>query len=130
MKPVTIKMDIPEKVSTNKATAGWKHWSVRKKLNDLYHKAMIPYKRQLRGKEPKWPVKITYTFYWRVWALDTTNQTIMMKMIEDGLRHIGFLPDDTPEYVRSSESISIKDSTLEKDYVTIKISPVEESYKG
>lgn len=107
-------MIVPEKVSSNKAYSGFKHWSVRNKLKDLYHASLLPYRNKI--KVAKFPVKITYDFEWSGRILDTTNQFFMIKMLEDGMVGIGLLPDDTPEFVHETTSRSRKGK---EDVVTI-----------
>ncbi len=110
----SIKMVVPEKVSSNKAYSGFKHWSIRNNLKDLYHASLLPHKNKIKLKD--FPVRITYEFEWKGRTLDTTNQFFMIKMLEDGLVGIGILPDDTPEYVHETISRSRKGT---EDIVTI-----------
>lgn len=114
---VEFTLPVPEKFSTNKAYSGI-HWAVRKKLKDLYHQSILPYK----GKHylGSYPVVITYSFVWVKHPLDTTNETYMVKMLEDGMVHAGILPDDDPKHVAETR---IRSRKGDGDYVTISIEP-------
>lgn len=90
-----IKIPLPEKVSTN-AIYGGLHWSKRKKLADLFHEALIEYRKT---QIVEYPVDINYVFSFKGKLLDTTNCTYMAKMFEDGLVKNGVLKGDSPEYV-------------------------------
>lgn len=115
-----LSLPVPEKISTNRIYSGL-HWSERNRLKDLYHAHLLPWR--LSRPELKFPVKITYTFVWSKRPLDSTNQTFMIKMLEDGLVKIGILPDDTPKYVKSTTSTSVEDRTCRGDSVEITIEP-------
>lgn len=110
-------MEIPEKVSSNKAYSGFKHWSVRNKLKDLYHSYMLRYSK-IKIDPSYFPLKITYEFEWIKSPLDSTNQFFMIKMIEDGLVVTGVLPDDSNKYVRETSSRSVNGK---RDMIRIKI---------
>jgi hypothetical protein len=92
---MNIQFPLPEKVSTNKIYAG-QHWTKRKKLADLYHNSLLPF-RKLKAKD--YPVNINYIFTFKSKPLDTTNCSYMVKLIEDGLVKNEILIDDSPEYV-------------------------------
>lgn len=113
---IAFTIPVPEKVSSNKAYSGFKHWSVRKKLKDLYHTYMMQFKGKYIVDE--FPVRITYSFEWKSRPLDTTNQFFMIKLIEDGMVHAGILPDDSIAYVYETTSRSQKG---EEDVVTVSI---------
>lgn len=88
-------MDIPEKISTNRIYAGI-HWTKRKKLADLYHMSLLPYRKH---KIQDYPVNINYIFTFKSKPLDTTNCTFMAKMLEDGLVANGIIEDDDIKHV-------------------------------
>ena len=92
---MNIQFQLPEKVSTNKIYAG-QHWTKRKKLADLYHNSLLPF-RKLRAKD--YPVNINYIFTFKSKPLDTTNCTYMAKLLEDGLVKNEIIVDDDPEHV-------------------------------
>lgn len=121
MSSIQLRLAIPEKVSTNKAYRGFGHWSERSKLATIYHQAMLQFKGKY--KLSKFPVDIVYDFYWKGRALDSSNQSFMGKMMEDGLVQIGLLPDDTPTYVKSSKYITSKADKTDEDCVFITIEP-------
>lgn len=112
---ITIKIPIPEKVSTNNIYAG-SHWTKRKRLADLYHESLIEH-RKIRVKE--YPVSISYIFTFKSKPLDCDNCGYMGKLLKDGLRKWKVIEDDSPEYVQSCTFISRKGDT---DQVEIVIS--------
>lgn len=106
------------KFSTNLLYAGV-HWSRRVQYkNDI--KILV---RQYCKSEPvsSYPVEITYRFFFSTKALDTTNTAGMAKCIEDALRAIGVLKDDSPKYVRRTVLESASIGKTIKDYVEVEI---------
>jgi len=103
-----MELIIPKKVSLNACYAGI-HWAKRKKLADLYHVAVKV--ALIQAKLPQieeFPVDMTYEFTFKRNALDSSNCAFMAKMCEDALVANGYLPDDTPKYVRSVKFLSKK----------------------
>lgn len=95
---------LPLKVTTNDIYKGM-HWAKRKKIVDLYHRELIPYrKNRITG----YPVDIAYIFRFKSRPLDTTNCTFMAKMLEDAMVVNGLLEDDSVEYVGSTTIYSEK----------------------
>lgn len=88
-------------------------------MKDLYHLSLLPFKRKLKLDVSDFPLSIEYTFYWRVRPLDSTNQTFMIKMLEDGLVSNGILPNDTPSFVSATTSRSILDKTIKEDFIVV-----------
>lgn len=117
---------MPEKVSTNKVYSGM-HWMKRNDLKNLYHLFMLQFKRKLKLEESSFPICIEYTFEWKTKPLDSTNQTFMIKLIEDGLVNAGILPDDDHRYVRETRSITLQNKDLLADEVTIRLFTTQKS---
>ena len=78
---------VPEKVSSNKSYSGI-HWTTRVKYKNLYHQYMIQFKDQI---VEHYPVLVKYEFRWKTRALDASNCSYMVKLIEDGLVIHGIL---------------------------------------
>jgi hypothetical protein len=113
-----ITIDLPEKVSTNKYYSGM-HWTKRNKLKDMY---LFEVKSKIREiQKIDNPVNIEFYFFFKSRALDSSNCSIMGKMIEDSLVKIGILNDDTYKHVRK---VSYTSNKGEKDYVDIIIKKV------
>lgn len=85
------------KVSTNKIYAG-QHWSKRKESADAILGIARWFCRPIQKIE-SYPVEICYKFVFVTKALDTTNCSYMVKMLEDALRSLEILKDDSPQYV-------------------------------
>ena len=84
---------LPDKISTNKIYSGI-HWGVRKKHKTLFKS--VPF---VASKVKKFPVHITFDFYFKKYPLDCSNVSYMAKLIEDTLVLRGVIPDDSPKYV-------------------------------
>lgn len=93
---------LPEKLTTNKIYTGI-NWQKRKRHKDLF--LSVPFVAQ---KIKKFPVKITFDFYFKSRILDCTNCSYMAKLMEDCLVNRGIIPDDTPDYVAKIEISSQK----------------------
>lgn len=96
----TISYRIPItglKQSTNKIYAG-QHWAKRKDFADDVLNLAAGVCRPVKVIDA-YPVEIRYRFLFSSRALDTTNCTYMVKVLEDALRAIGILEDDDPSYV-------------------------------
>jgi hypothetical protein len=106
-----IVVDIPEKVSTNAIYAGM-HWAKRKRLADLYHRALIEH----RLTRIPTPANLTFTFTFKGKLLDCTNVAFMAKLLEDGMVQWGILPGDAPDQVASVKLRVLKGT---KDTVSI-----------
>lgn len=111
---------MPEKVSTNKVYSGM-HWTKRSQLKNLYQLFLLQYRGKIKLDESRFPVTITYRFEWHKHPLDSTNQTFLIKLIEDGLVNAGILPDDDHKYVKETRSITQVNKELSTDYVTVVI---------
>lgn len=96
------------KFSTNKIYAGV-HWSKRKEIADGIHGIAELFCRPVQVVR-SYPVSVRYRFFFVTRPLDTTNCTFMVKCIEDALRAIGIIAEDTPEYVGETiiQSIAAK----------------------
>lgn len=92
------------KVSSNTIYAG-KHWTFRKKLKDDYlfltnkFKELQPYNEK---------INIDFKFYFKSRALDSSNCSFMVKMIEDCLTHYKVIKDDTIKYIGRISIESLK----------------------
>ena len=106
MNKIVIRIPIPQKISTNKIYAGI-HWTVRKKIADLYHMSLIEYKHK-NLKVKNYPVTIDYEFIFKKRPLDTLNCAFMGKLIEDSLVMYDILEDDSPKFVKKCSISSIK----------------------
>ena len=104
-----IIKDLP-KISTNKFYSGM-HWTKRKKIKDVYkYLVRSEYKGQfLKDKQ----YEVEYTFYFKSRALDATNCSMMVKLIEDIL-----FEDDKWDIITS---VTMKSRKSKEDYVEIKI---------
>jgi hypothetical protein len=110
-------LPIHEKVSANAIYSG-KHWSFRNRIATDYHNALLPYKDKFHVKS--FPVKVTYSFRWKGVALDTSNCSFLVKVIEDGMVGIGLLPSDAPGHVAQT---TIRSKRGKHDEVLITIEP-------
>lgn len=115
---IDFTIPIPEKISLNRLYSGI-HWGKRTQLKDLYHD-YIKYQR-LPPQDLVYPLKITYTFTWKKFALDSSNCAYMVKMLEDGLVLSGVIKGDEPKYVQRSVIVSLLDKTSKEDSVRIQI---------
>ncbi len=109
-------MPIPEKVSANSIYSQSMHWSKRKKLADLYHRSLLPY-RNIKS-DLEYPVDVSYDFTFKNKPLDCSNCGLMAKLIEDGLVQYKILRGDTPSDV-GFINISSKKGTKDEVEITI-----------
>lgn len=94
-----VKFEIKHKVTAKQGMNGLyagKHWAVRKKEADYWHKlTYISMKNQLPKRIPTKPVIVTIRYDSR---LDIDNHGYLSKMIIDGMK--GYLiEDDNRQYV-------------------------------
>lgn len=111
-----LTLPIPIKISTNKIYAGV-HWSVRKEYATLYHLLS-------RGQPKyigKYPIQIAYRFTWQKHALDATNCSFLVKLLEDGLVIGGAIKGDDYMTVRRTIIESKRDRKIKEDFVEIEI---------
>ncbi len=125
-----IKIDEEMKYSLNKIWAAWP-WSqwVRKAKRDLWHDEVEFVVEEFKLKPFTSPVKIEYNFFWKTRYLDVDNNVVMVKMVNDALRHCEILKDDTNNYILSITINAIQipkqeRSEMEWDYVEIIITPI------
>ena len=111
MKIMRITLPLPQKVSTNTIYAGV-HWSKRKEMADLYHMAMLPYRR----KKIPTPCELYFFFTFKKAALDCSNCSYMVKLFEDAMVLNEMIPDDSIRYV---QKIHIESAKGVEDAVTI-----------
>ena len=109
---IILKIPIPLKISTNPYYR--LHWRKKHEVNNLYYSYFIDKKYKI----DKYPVEITYRFYFKSRPLDSTNCSAKVKMIEDALIKNGTLKDDNPNYVEATHTYSKKG---ESDEVEIEI---------
>lgn len=105
---IKIELQLPEKISANKAYAG-QHWTKRKKQADLFHQSLLEFKNKFEIEE--YPITIGFLFYFKGRLLDVDNCFYMSKLLIDGLRGIKLLKDDTPKYINEISIISAKGSS-------------------
>lgn len=92
------------KVSTNKIYAG-KHFSYRQKIKDAYA-LIIPKKYHSIFQKEFYSVH--YKFEWKKNALDCTNCSFMVKILEDIL-----FASDAPKYISTVTITSLVNKDLE-----------------
>lgn len=68
---------------------------------------LLPFKNKFPVID-EYPVSIRYDFIWKSRSLDTTNCGAMCKLLEDGMREISLIIDDTPKYVAETVITSTK----------------------
>jgi hypothetical protein len=93
-----IKLKMVQKASTNQIYAG-SHWSHRKLVKDTYYYEVLANKKHFI-KPQELPVTLHFYFTFKSRALDASNCGYMAKAIEDAMKKIGVIPDDSPKYVR------------------------------
>lgn len=107
---MTINLLGLPKTSTNKIYAGM-HWTKRKKLKDAY-KAIIT--SQFKTVFPKTnEYEVEYNFQFKSRALDITNCSFMIKMIEDVI-----FQDDSYKIIKR---VTITSERGSEDNVTITV---------
>ncbi len=107
------------KISTNAIYAGT-HWTKRKKLKDSYLWLTKGPFKLLKPAEGK--VDIDFTFFWAGRALDSSNVSFLVKMLEDCLVEYGIIKDDTIKHVgRVSMESKKSKSGSRGDYCVINI---------
>lgn len=89
------------------------HWTKRNKLKDLYHEALLEYRKL---KVNSYPVTITYIFTFKSRPLDTTNCSFMVKLLEDSLIANGVILNDD---ITKVDETCILVQTGDKDQVEI-----------
>lgn len=91
----SIQLKITKELSLNQIYAGV-HWTKRKDQKDAIR---LLTKNALKGKAVKFnaPVCIEMSFCSR---LDVSNHAYLFKMIEDTLRGLKIIKDDTDKYVK------------------------------
>jgi hypothetical protein len=107
-KTKTIELHDLPKVSLNELFAR-KHWRERKKLNDTFALLVRSQIKEIID----YPCDVEYEFWFKSRALDCSNCTAMVKMIEDSI-----FPVDSNKIVRSIKITSLKRND---DIVFIKI---------
>ena len=112
----TIKVPII-KISTNAYYSG-KHWTVRKKHKDKYILLTNMFKKYAFIPDK---VDLDFDFYFNTRALDSSNCSAMVKLLEDCIVKHGILKDDNINYVGKVSMKSTKDKSAKKDYVIITI---------
>jgi hypothetical protein len=81
---------------------------------------MIQFKNQLKFGVEDYPLTVEYIFNWSKSPLDSTNQTFMIKLMEDGLVSHGILIDDSVNYVKETRSKTVHNRDLKNDMITIR----------
>jgi hypothetical protein len=93
-----IKIKMVQKASTNQIYAG-SFWGNRADLKNNYYYEVLANKKHFI-KPQKLPVVVHFYFTFKKYPLDSDNCSYMGKMILDGMKKIGVIPDDSPKYVR------------------------------
>lgn len=106
-----ITLPLPQKVSTNTIYAGV-HWSKRKEIADLYHMALLPFRR----KPVPTPCELHFAFTFKKAPLDCSNCGYMVKLLEDGMVTNEMMADDSVKYITA---VYISSSKGTEDSVTI-----------
>lgn len=104
-----ILIKLPEKLSANKMYAGM-HWSVRKRIADDFHLAVLAAVRSQQIKavdSSNYPVRVKYEFC-LAGVLDVSNTFSMVKLVEDGLVKAGVIVGDSQKYVKEITTSIIK----------------------
>lgn len=116
-----IEIPILWKVSANEVYAGV-HWSKRNALAKDYHQLVNLKTKGLIFEPLTYPVQLFFNFHWASRALDSSNCSYLVKLIEDGLKG-EILPDDSIKYVQTIITTSQKqtDKTKKQDFVYITI---------
>jgi hypothetical protein len=96
-----IYHDLPV-ISNNDFYSGM-HWTKRRAIAKTFHEMVWYLCRQYNVPEVKSKCKIIFMFNNK---LDTDNNSIMAKMIIDGLKKSGILIDDTRKHVSAIEIIA------------------------
>lgn len=103
------------KVPSLNAFYSSKHWTFRKKEKDKW-KAEIDRELQRYDITPYTAAKIHIRCNYRY---DVDNSIMVAKFIGDSLVDLGFLPDDSPKYVREIKLVADKDITKDTAIATI-----------
>lgn len=110
----TLRLEVPGslKFSTNKA---WScpHWGIRSGMRNRWHSLITEAVSKSKFVVPN-PADFSYVFSFPANALDSTNCSVMVKMVEDSLVEAGCMEDDTSELVRQVSMRSVKDKTLKR----------------
>lgn len=93
----SVKIKMVQKASTNQIYAG-SHWSHRKVVKDVYYWEVLANKKHFKKPE-KLPTTLHFYFTFKSRALDASNCGYMAKCLEDAIKKIGVIPDDSPKYV-------------------------------
>lgn len=121
MAKVALEMAIilPEKISTNEF---YRLHKMQKHAvqQEWYQTVLIECRnRGQNALQGPFPLDFEYTYHLTGKRLDTLNTGAMTKMIEDGLKMCGVIPDDSPKYVR--RIILQQDRSTEKyQYVVVR----------
>lgn len=99
-----IDIDLPLKISTNEIYGG-KHWKKRKDDAEHFHSLLYEHKDE-QIPDSDFPVHLTFVFTFKGRALDWSNCSYMAKMLEDGMIHMGMIPNDSPKYVSGGTIIT------------------------
>ena len=110
-----LKLELYWKISLNEYYSG-KHWSVRSGHKTNYRDAYVGKLKELRKFENKVDIEFDFTFKSR--ALDSSNCSAMVKLLEDCMVKAGVIQNDSPKFVGW---ISMKSMKGLKDSVTITI---------
>lgn len=97
------KIKMVRKASTNNVISG--HWKTRKSVKDAYKNYFMKNKSAFEPIQ-YYPVYMHYNFVFKTRMLDSTNCNVMHKYIEDSLRHINVLKDDSAYECVAGSSIT------------------------
>lgn len=95
------------------------HWSKRKTERDAW---AILLREAVGSTVPKFDrCSITVTRYYARNPMDWDNLTSTMKLPMDAMKHVGIIPDDSPEYVTDLTVKQEKVATMRERRTEIKL---------
>lgn len=95
-----LSFEIPLKTPSLNTLFGRGHWSKRNKLKDEWIEVVWAVCREQKIKPiTEFPVVVTTKAYKSGKQLDADNACLSNKLIIDGLKKAGIIPDDTAKYV-------------------------------
>lgn len=98
------------------------HWNKRSALKKVWRDTVAVYCKNAQMKPfTKFPLKITtQPTYKDNRKRDTDNTITAAKLFIDAIKHLGLIPDDTPEYVGAIELLPPRlGSVSDMTYITI-----------
>ena len=119
----TIEFNIPYKVSTNKFYSS-RHWGFRKWVKNKWFEYLSFNILHIAKLKPvpknKYPLVFVYHFYFAKRCLDSSNCSIMAKMIEDSLVDCRIIENDDQNFVKGN-ILLVHKSDNQRDFVVLEI---------